>query len=59
MIAWLALVAALVGLLPWLLLGAFVPRLWRKAEPQLRPMLQMFTPPPTAAPPRKRRLFRR
>lgn len=44
MIAWLALACALVALLPWLLLGALLPRWWRKMEPQLRPLLQMFTP---------------
>lgn len=49
MIAWLALACSLVALLPWLLLGAFLPRWWRKMEPQLRPLLQMFTPSPPPA----------
>lgn len=46
MIAWLALFGAVLAIVPWIALAVMVPRWWRRIEPQVRPLMQMFGPPP-------------
>lgn len=46
MIAWAALVLAVLDTALWVSFALLVRRFWKEAEPTLRPMLAMFAPPP-------------
>lgn len=46
MIAWVALVLALVAILLWLIVAYTLRRVWRTVGPQVMPILAMFAPSP-------------
>lgn len=45
MIAWIALVLAVVAILLWLIVAYTLRRVWQTVGPQVTPLLAMFTPP--------------